>query len=185
MSLDHILLGMLRKPATGYELKKEFEEGPRHFWSAELSQIYPALQAMEKRGWLASRSEPSPRGPARRVYRRTAAGARALHDWLRGEPQFGAERIAYIGQLIFMGELKSRSETERFLRQLRSQMAVKADLLRSAGLQFEERSPEEMSDSEIHEYLSVKFGIRTMTARLAACDECLKIVQSRPRRPTK
>ncbi|MYK68861.1 MAG: PadR family transcriptional regulator, partial [Gammaproteobacteria bacterium] len=44
MSLDHILLGLLRDPATGYDLKSAFSERIRHFWSAELSQIYPALK---------------------------------------------------------------------------------------------------------------------------------------------
>ena len=50
MSLDHILLGLLREPATGYDLGNAFSENVRHFWSAELSQIYPALKRLEQRG---------------------------------------------------------------------------------------------------------------------------------------
>ena len=50
MSLEHILLGMQREPSTGYELGKKFSEGARHFWFAELSQIYPTLKRMRDRG---------------------------------------------------------------------------------------------------------------------------------------
>ena len=66
LSLPHILLGLLREPASGYDLKAEFEKMIRHYWSAELSQIYPTLKRMEGQGWLASATEPSDRGPDRR-----------------------------------------------------------------------------------------------------------------------
>ncbi len=48
MSLQHILLGLLREPASGYDLKAYFDKSVRYFWAAELSQIYPTLQRMEK-----------------------------------------------------------------------------------------------------------------------------------------
>ena len=59
MSLNHILLGMLKEPGSGYDLGKRFSEGPIHFWSAELSQIYPALRRMTERGWLSCAPEDS------------------------------------------------------------------------------------------------------------------------------
>jgi len=78
MSLDHILLGLLREPASGYDLKDAFNETVAHFWSAELSQIYPTLKRLEERGLLRSRREPSPKGPDRRVYRLTGEGREEL-----------------------------------------------------------------------------------------------------------
>ena len=50
MSLDHILLGLLREPATGYDLGNAFSENVRHFWSAELSQIYRPSSAWNSAG---------------------------------------------------------------------------------------------------------------------------------------
>src|SRR5262245_50207413 len=105
MSLDHILLGMLREPASGYDIKTAFDQGARYFWSAELSQIYPSLQKMERAGWLKSHREPSPKGPERRIYRRTAKGADELRRWLISGPAMGTERFAYIAQLIYFGEV--------------------------------------------------------------------------------
>ena len=69
MNLDSILLAMLTEPATGYELKTAFDQSASHFWPAELSQIYRTLKRLEEAGRLKSRSEPSDRGPDRRVYR--------------------------------------------------------------------------------------------------------------------
>ena len=86
MSLEHILLGMLRSSRSGYDLRHEFEYGAKHFWSAELSQIYPTLKRMESRGWLESRLEPSPKGPDRRVYERTKAGSEVPRNTFSGAP---------------------------------------------------------------------------------------------------
>jgi len=52
MSLRHIMLGMLREPHSGYDLKKGFDRSLRNFWRAELSQIYPLLQKMDDEGLL-------------------------------------------------------------------------------------------------------------------------------------
>ncbi len=40
MSLDQILLGLCRRPHSGYDIKRAFSQGIHHFWSAELDQIY-------------------------------------------------------------------------------------------------------------------------------------------------
>ena len=67
MSLKHIMLGILREPYSGDDLKKRFDKSLRSFWRAELSQIYPLLQMMEKEGFLSSKSDESDIGPTRRV----------------------------------------------------------------------------------------------------------------------
>jgi PadR family transcriptional regulator AphA len=182
MSLEHLLLGMLREPASGYDLKIAFRDGCRHFWSAELSQIYPALERMERRGWLKSRREPSPRGPARRVYRRTPAGTRQLHRWLRAEPVMGTERFAYIGQLVFLGELADPAQTRRFLEALRARLRAYQELLEKVEGDWRLTHPDYPRDldvREFHECLSVRMGIRSLGAKVAACDEGLALLRQR------
>ena len=119
MSLDHILLGLLHKPASGYDLKRAFEESIRHFWSAKLSQIYPTLDRLERAAHVRSKKVASAKGPDRRVFRRTAAGRRELLKWLRSGPQLGAERFAYVAQLAFMHELQDLKHTREFVEQLK------------------------------------------------------------------
>ena len=76
MTLDHILLGLLREPQSGYELKAAFDLSLNYFWPAELSQIYRNLKRLEADGAVTSRSAPSEKGPERRVYSLTPAGRR-------------------------------------------------------------------------------------------------------------
>jgi DNA-binding PadR family transcriptional regulator len=184
MSLEHILLGMLREPASGYDLKTAFNEGARHFWSAELSQIYPALKHMQRRGWLTSRREPSPRGPDRRVYRRTAKGTEQLRRWLEAAPVVGTERFAYIGQLIFMGEAADLEVTERFMLRLRDRLHEFQRLLEAAEAYLRGRPdfPEGLDDHEFHELLSLCIGVRSLRAKVAACDENVELIRSRIRK---
>jgi DNA-binding PadR family transcriptional regulator len=177
MSLEHILLGMLREPAAGYDLRRDFEQGARHFWSAELSQIYPTLERMERRGWLKSRKEASPVGPARRVYHRTAAGQRALVNWLRSPPAIGAERFAYLGQLVFMGELDDLSHTAAFLSQLRERLAGTLEFLTQVTAPLESKFKDDanaLSNVDFHELLALRMGILSLTAKVRWCDESLE-----------
>jgi DNA-binding PadR family transcriptional regulator len=182
MSLEHILLGMLAKPASGYDLKTAFDEGARYFWSAELSQIYPTLQRLEKRGWLKSHTEPSAKGPARRVYRRTPQGTRALHEWLSGEPQLGAERFAYIAQLIFMGELHDARRTLDFLRRLRAKLAAFLEFLRGVLADVDKDFPDgpgRMEDEAFHDWLCLRMGVQSVAAKVNWCDEAVGFVRER------
>ena len=105
MSLEHILLSLLDQPASGYDLKREFEAGAATFWPAQLSQVYPTLKRLEARGLLESKSQSSNKGPERRTYVRTETGRQELERWLRSSPQVGRERFAYLGQLSAMGLL--------------------------------------------------------------------------------
>src|SRR5213079_2614012 len=79
-----VLLGLVALgPRTGYEIKRIVDRSIRHFWAASYGQIYPELKRLEEAGWIAG--DDAPRGGrARRVYRITALGRRALRGWLEG-----------------------------------------------------------------------------------------------------
>lgn len=78
VSLEHILLGLRRRPSSGYDLKQGFDVAICPFRPAEPSQVYPALKQLERRRLLRSPVAPAKRGPRRRVYHTTAAGRAAL-----------------------------------------------------------------------------------------------------------
>src|SRR3954464_9663877 len=78
------VLGLIAsKPRSGYDIKRIVDRTIRHFWAASYGQIYPELKRLEAAGWIPGQ-EGARRGPARRVYRITAEGRRALQDWLHG-----------------------------------------------------------------------------------------------------
>ncbi|MGH7558453.1 MAG: helix-turn-helix transcriptional regulator [Gemmatimonadota bacterium] len=182
MSLPHILLGLLRDPASGYDLKDAFERGARHFWSAELSQIYPTLKRMETRGWLTSVTEPSDRGPDRRVYTRTPAGREALLRWLRSGPVVGTERFAYLAQLAFMDELENPQESLDFMRALRARLAAwRAELvaIETGAFATVPGFPDELPADVFHDNAALRMWLRTLAAKLEWCDETIARLEGR------
>jgi DNA-binding PadR family transcriptional regulator len=189
LSLDHILLGILRNPASGYDLKQEFERTARHFWFAELSQIYPALRKLEERGLLRSRRVPSSRGPERRVYGTTEAGSDELESWLRSDPVTPRPRITYLAQLFFMSALEDLEATERFMETLHQSTAeVLARLEQTERVWLDhlgvEGDPLETIDDDrvFHQYTTLRSGLGTLRARVEWCDETLAAIRARRER---
>ena len=182
MSLEHILLGLLREPATGYDLKNAFSENVRHFWSAELSQIYPTLKRLEQRRMLRSRLEPSPKGPNRRVYTLTGEGREELLRWLRSGPAVGAERFAYLAQLYFMDAIGDIHETRAFMSALRDHLsrwleqlwAVERDVIAAHGV-----APEHYSDAGFHRFAALRMGIHSIRSKVSWCNETLAAIDRR------
>ncbi|MFO7565403.1 MAG: PadR family transcriptional regulator [Enhygromyxa sp.] len=165
-------MGLLSEPATGYELKQVFDQTLRHFWRAELSQIYPCLKKLEARGLLQSEHQPSSRGPARQVYRRTAAGQRELEVWLNSPPDLSPPRLSFLAQFLHHGELGDLTRSRRFV--LRLQEGFENQLRAFEAL--EEHwfgSGEDLPDDLFHGYLSLRFGLLRTQASLAWCDETL------------
>lgn len=181
MSLDHILLGLLRDPATGYDLKSTFSERIRHFWSAELSQIYPALKRLEQRRMLRSRIEPSPKGPNRKVYSLTDRGREELERWLRGGPAVGTERFAYLAQLYFMDAVGDLRETRAFMMALRDHLARWLAQLRSLEREVIDThgDPERFGDAGFHRFATLRMGIHSIGSKVAWCDETLAAIERR------
>ena len=182
MSLENILLGCLEVPASGYALKAYFDERIRPFWSAELSQIYPTLKRLESRGLLTSRTEPSTKGPARKVYTRTGKGRGALLRWLSDGPQVGTERFAYLAQVFFMDELGDVAATRGFMIELREQMAARLAALEKIEHQIRDTAgqpPEAFSGDGLHQFLVVRMGIHSIGAKLTWCDETIALIDVR------
>ena len=182
MSLDHVLLGLLREPATGYDLGNAFSENVRHFWSAELSQIYPTLKRLNQRGMLSSRVEPSAKGPNRRVYALTDEGRAELLRWLRSGPAVGTERFAYLAQLYFMDVLGDLRETRAFMAALRGHLAGWLAQLRAVEQEVVAAhgdDPARYSDAGFHHFATLRMGIHSIEAKVAWCDETLAAVDRR------
>lgn len=82
---SYIVLGLIEAAgeATPYDLKKTVAEGIGNFWSLQHAQLYTEPQRLAEAGYLSERREAS--GRRRRYYKVTAAGRKALREWL-GEP---------------------------------------------------------------------------------------------------
>jgi PadR family transcriptional regulator AphA len=97
----YVILGMLSwRPMSGYDIKSTVDHSTRFFWAASYGQIYPELRRLAEAGLV--EVEPEQEGGRRRtLHRLTAAGRRALHDWLSEEPRTFEMRDEGLLKLFF------------------------------------------------------------------------------------
>ncbi|MFF8554979.1 PadR family transcriptional regulator [Streptomyces sp. NPDC015501] len=83
MALDHaILVSLLERPGSGYELARRFERSIGHFWTATHQQIYRVLGRMVADGLLLVREVEQQGRPDKKEYSVTGPGRAALAAWL-------------------------------------------------------------------------------------------------------
>ncbi|MFF3850835.1 PadR family transcriptional regulator [Streptomyces sp. NPDC002328] len=83
MALEHaILVSLLEKPGSGYELARRFERSIGYFWTATHQQIYRVLKRMESDGWVDVREISQYGRPDKKEYSVTEPGRDALSAWL-------------------------------------------------------------------------------------------------------
>jgi PadR family transcriptional regulator AphA len=83
----YVILGMLRLGCrTGYEIKGLVDVSTRFFWAASYGQIYPDLKRLQELALVRAAGDDDAGGRReRKAYELTAAGERALDDWLRSD----------------------------------------------------------------------------------------------------
>ena len=80
-TLDMIILQTLRwGPRHGYGLAQMIRATSREALQVETGSLYPALQRLEKQGWISADWDVSENGQRVRVYRLTAAGRKQLQS---------------------------------------------------------------------------------------------------------
>ncbi|EPH44180.1 putative Negative transcription regulator PadR [Streptomyces aurantiacus JA 4570] len=83
MALEHaILVSLLEKPGSGYELARRFDRSIGYFWAATHQQIYRVLKRMESDGWIDAREVAQQDRPDKREYSVAGSGRAALSQWL-------------------------------------------------------------------------------------------------------
>jgi DNA-binding PadR family transcriptional regulator len=106
VSLKHALLGLLTyQPMTGYELKQFFDTTVKHFWSAELSQIYPTLKSLEEQKWVEMHVQVQENRPNRKVYELTPEGREEIRRWMREPGVLPDQRDPFLIKVFFGTEL--------------------------------------------------------------------------------
>lgn len=83
MALDHALLvSLLEKPSSGYELARRFDRSIGYFWHATHQQIYKVLARMDEAGWIVGEVQAGDVAPDRKLYSVSPAGRAELSRWM-------------------------------------------------------------------------------------------------------
>jgi DNA-binding PadR family transcriptional regulator len=158
MALEHALLVSLREqPAAGLELARRFDRSIGFFWSATHQQIYKVLRRMEDAGWVTSAPVGQDGRREKTVYTVTAAGERALAQWIASS----TPREAFRSELAV--KLRGASYGDR--RALLDDLRRRLDDHRTRLAHFEslaERdypSPDGLEGQALDQYLVLRGGV--------------------------
>ncbi|MFI8362028.1 PadR family transcriptional regulator [Streptomyces sp. NPDC085612] len=84
MALEHaILVSLLEKPGSGYELARRFDRSIGYFWTATHQQIYRVLGRMVGEGTLTVREVAQQGRPDKKEYAVAGPGRAVLAGWLQ------------------------------------------------------------------------------------------------------
>lgn len=115
MDIRTLCLGILTMgDATGYEIKKLFEDELSHFYEASFGSIYPALNKMTEDGWVTCTAQAQDRRPDRKVYSITPAGRMAFLDALEKTPRKDRIRSEFLAMMMF-SELMSTARVSQLI----------------------------------------------------------------------
>lgn len=107
MDTKTLCLGILSLgDATGYEIKKQFEEGPfSHFYRVGFGSIYPALTEISAHGLATVAQYAQENRPDKKVYSLTEQGRRVLLQALLKRPDRDQVRSDFLFMMVFSSML--------------------------------------------------------------------------------
>ncbi|MFC5662179.1 PadR family transcriptional regulator [Kitasatospora misakiensis] len=172
MALEHaILVSLLERPGSGYELARRFDRSIGRFWTATHQQIYRVLRRMEADGWISVEEVAQDGRPDKKVYSAAPPGRTALAAWLREpvEPETVRHELAVrIRAVAFDDPAALIPEVERHRD---GHAALLARYLHGEGRDFP--APDALDAQQRLQHVVLRGGIEYERMTLAWLDEVL------------
>ena len=109
------LLGHIRRPISGYEVRKVLDRSVGYIWQPSKTQLYAVLPRLVDAGLATSREVEQHGRPDKQLYRITRAGQVAICKWLdRDEDTTDPDRSVLVLKLFF----GSQGNRDALVRQL-------------------------------------------------------------------
>ncbi|GAA2747725.1 MULTISPECIES: PadR family transcriptional regulator [Kitasatospora] len=183
MALEHaILVSLMERPGSGYELARRFDRSIGRFWTATHQQIYRVLRRMEADGWIAVEQVTQDGRPDKKVYSPAEPGRLALAEWLREpvEPETVRHELAVkIRAAAFSDPGALVAEVERHRE---SHAALLAHYL--AGERRDFPDPSGLDAQEQLQHVVLRGGIEYERMTLAWLDDVLATLHRLARTPS-
>lgn len=175
MALSHaILVSLLDRPQSGYDLAKRFDQTVGYFWKASHQQIYLELHKLGEAGWVSARTVEQSLRPNRIEYALTPPGREALDAWI-GEP---TEAPACKEELLVKLFALGVADRGALLRELERRQAFhRQRLARYESLMAEHYpDPSALNARRRGRYLGLRMGVLSERTTIAWCAEALAMV---------
>lgn len=115
MTIQYAILGLLsRRPSSGYELKKVFEDSPYLYWSGNNNQIYKSLLQLQKDGLISCETIHQDGAPSKKIYTITKKGVSELKEWITDASAVPEFKNPFLIQLAW-SDMLSKDELAQLL----------------------------------------------------------------------
>ncbi len=123
-NLKYAILGIInRKPSTGYDITKEFNDSLVEFWYAKHSQIYPELKKLTDEGLILFETIIQGEKLEKKLYTITEKGKKSLQKWLeKDEPLEPTPKDIFKLRAYFADEMDKDILLKQFKSQLNKHM---------------------------------------------------------------
>jgi DNA-binding PadR family transcriptional regulator len=183
MALEHaILVALTEHSGSGYELARRFDKSIGYFWSATHQQIYRVLKRMDEAGWVDGEAVAQDGRPDKKVYRVSESGRAELSRWIAEPAEIGVLR----GELAVKIRGAAHGDIDALCTEVarhRDTHAERLDLYRLME-KHDFSAPEQLSGTELHQYLVLRGGIRVEEGFTQWCDEVLNALGNSQGRPS-
>ena len=172
MALSHaILVTLLDKPQSGYELGKRFEKTVGFFWRASHQQIYGELHKMESQGWVAGTTVEQSERPNRIVYAITEQGREVVRAWASEDSPAPSVKEELLVKLFALGDVDAAVLSQR----IENRLALHRERIEHYRAVMAEHYPEpgQLQGRRRGRYLGLRMGILSEEASIAWCEEAL------------
>ena len=106
MNTSHLCLGILSLgDASGYQIKKAFEETFSHFQATSFGAIYPALARLTEQGLVSFHEEQQEKRPTKKVFRITDTGRQHFLETLMETGPAEQYRSDFLFLMMFAHQL--------------------------------------------------------------------------------
>ena len=172
MALSHaILVSLLDRPRSGYELGKRFEKTVGFFWKASHQQIYQQLHKMDAAGWVSGQTIEQSERPNRIVYAITQTGRDVLQEWVAKSTDPPSVKEELLVKLFALGDADPAVLHAELARRLRLHQERLASYQAIMAEHYPE--PESLSARKTGRYLGLKMGILSEQASIRWCEEAV------------
>ncbi|SEQ76660.1 DNA-binding transcriptional regulator, PadR family [Solimonas aquatica] len=175
MALAHaILVSLLDRPHSGYDLAKRFDQTVGYFWKASHQQIYLELHKLAESGLISAERVVQDVRPNRIVYQLTALGEDALHSWIE-EP---TEPPSYKEELLVKLFALGTADPAVLLNEIGKRLHFHEQRLAhyQQVMQAHYPVPEKLSARKRGHYLGLRLGVLFEESVVRWCQEATSMV---------
>jgi len=160
-TVGYAVLGLLaERPRTGYEIAKVMKVPIGYLWSASHGRIYTELQSLHADAFVTHQVVDGPGPRDNRIYTITAAGRRALSDWVDSPlaPQPAKSELMLRVRTLWM---VSPQRARQFLAEVRLDCEHRLTTYRDVDTQFAAEGDDhlEQTTSAYWSYATLQAGI--------------------------